>query len=120
MFKTTRMFGAAFETRALDYLQQRGMTLVARNVTYRRGEIDLIMRDAESVLVFIEVRARASMRFGGALASIDATKCARLRLAARYYLAKWHGELPVCRFDAVIFDGEQITWLTNILGADRD
>ncbi|BBO60504.1 YraN family protein [Mycoavidus sp. B2-EB] len=113
-----KKLGAEFETRALEYLQQRGMALVARNVTFQRGEIDLIMRDTKNVLIFVEVRARVSMRFGGAGASIGKTKQARLILAARCYLAAWRGELPVCRFDAVIFDGEHISWLTNIFGAE--
>ncbi|BBE10442.1 uncharacterized protein with UPF0102 family [Mycoavidus cysteinexigens] len=118
--KGAKKLGAEFETRALEYLQQRGMTLIARNVAYHRGEIDLIMRDAKNTLIFVEVRARASMRFGGAAASIGKTKRTRLILAARCYLAAWRGRLPVCRFDAVIFDGEQISWLMNIFGVDDD
>lgn len=105
--------GAEFEKRALAYLQRQGMTLLAHNVRCRRGEIDLIMRDAKGTLVFVEVRARTHAQFGGASASITAAKRARLRIAAEFYLRQWHGPLPVCRFDVIAFDGTQINWLVD-------
>jgi putative endonuclease len=111
--------GAAFEARALQYLQQRGMTLVARNVRYRFGEIDLVMRAAGGVFVFVEVRARANPRFGGALASISAAKRVRLRRAARAYLITIRKGSPACRFDIVAFDGKRIAWLVDAFSADE-
>src|SRR5690349_3164602 len=51
--------GSEFEAIALDYLQRRRLELVARNVACRGGEIDLVMREVDGVLVFVEVRARA-------------------------------------------------------------
>ena len=50
--------GEAAERIACVYLQRAGLTLEARNFRTRRGEIDLIMRDRET-LVFVEVRARS-------------------------------------------------------------
>jgi hypothetical protein len=49
------------------------------------------MRDRDGTLVFVEVRARADMRHGGAAASIGAAKRARLVFAARHYLAAQRG-----------------------------
>ena len=54
----------------------RGLTIVARNFRTRRGEIDLIARDGDT-LVFVEVRLRRARDFGGAAASITAAKRAR-------------------------------------------
>jgi putative endonuclease len=59
--------GRQAEDRALAYLQTQGLVLITRNFRSRRGEIDLVMRDA-ATLVFVEVRKRRSQRFGGAAA----------------------------------------------------
>ncbi len=114
----SRLVGAAFEKQAERYLQQQGLHLLERNVRYRYGEIDLIMRDAKGMLIFIEVRARIQTqhaRFGGALASITAIKQARIRRAAQGYLARWRGPLPQCRFDVLAFEGADIIWLVDVL-----
>lgn len=76
------------------------------------------MRDPAGVLVFVEVRARASRRFGGAAASIGALKQARLRCAARHVLARWRGAWPACRFDVIAFEGAACDWLCNVFGDD--
>ena len=105
--------GRAAEDRALAWLQSQGLVLVARNVRSRRGEIDLVMRDGQ-VLVFVEVRQRHSTSHGGAAASIDATKQARLWHAAELYLLR-QGRPAACRFDAVCIDGETLRWLKHVL-----
>lgn len=115
MTRSAAASGRIAEDRALAYLQQRGLQLVARNVRSRRGEIDLVMRDG-STLVFIEVRQRSSPRFGGAAASIDAIKRARLWRSAQVYLLRY-AVAPPCRFDAVCIDGTELTWLRHIVVA---
>ena len=57
------------EDRALAYLLRQGLQLRTRNFRCKGGEIDLIMNERET-LVFIEVRKRSSMRYGGAAASV--------------------------------------------------
>ena len=105
--------GRIAEDRALAYLQQQGLKLVARNVRSRRGEIDLVMRDG-GTLVFVEVRQRSGDRFGGAAASIGPLKQARLWRAAQAFLARFPAP-PPCRFDAVCIDGERLQWLRHVL-----
>ncbi|AVS73070.1 YraN family protein [Paracidovorax cattleyae] len=110
---TTRAAGMAAEDRALDHLQAAGLRLLARN--YRTpgrggGEIDLILRDRDGTLVFVEVRSRASDAYGGAGASIGAAKRRRIVFAARHYLLRWPS-LPPCRFDAVLVNGDAVQWL---------
>ena len=98
------------ENAARDALLKAGLREVARNVNYRGGELDLVMRDGET-LVFVEVRERASRRFGGAAASIDARKRLRLQRAAQRYLQLTYGErLPPCRFDVIAFEGGEPHW----------
>ena len=110
---TTKARGDAAEARALAHLQGCGLQLVTRN--YRTpgrggGEIDLVMRDADGTLVFVEVRGRAGAAHGGAGASIGAVKRRRIILAARYYLLRVH-PVPPCRFDVVLIDGDTLQWL---------
>lgn len=77
------------------------------------GEIDLIMRDGDT-LVFVEVRQRRNARFGGAVASVTATKQRRIVQAARAYLMRLPSP-PPCRFDVVAITGDgaepQVEWI---------
>ena len=107
--------GRQAEDRALAYLQTQGLVLIKRNFRSRRGEIDLVMRD-QATLVFVEVRQRRSLRFGGAAASISATKQARLWRCAEFFLQRFPGA-PACRFDAVCIDGTDMQWLRHIFSA---
>ena len=107
--------GAAAEALAARFLTTRGLAIVARNYRCRGGEIDLVVRDGNT-LVFVEVRLRRSQAFGGAAESITATKRRRLRLAAQHYLLGLARE-PPCRFDAILLDGlgaGNIEWLRGI------
>jgi putative endonuclease len=115
----SKTVGDAFEAHALGFLQRQRMRLVARNVTCRGGEIDLVMRDRDGALVFVEVRARRSRQFADAAASIGAHKRARLIRAAQHYLSTWRGEVPACRFDVVAFDAGRIVWLADAFRADE-
>jgi putative endonuclease len=93
--------GHAAEAAASDYLQSLGYRTLERNWRCRRGEIDLIMRDQDTI-VFVEVRSRLSSgRFGTAIESITPQKCRRVReLAAIYLHVTGKREHPI-RFDAV-------------------
>ena len=107
--------GAQAEQTAARYLQQQGLQLVESNYRCRFGEIDLILRDGK-ILVFAEVRMRSSGDFGGAAASIDSRKQAKLIRAAQSYLANI-SNIPACRFDAVLLKSaeglEDIEWVKN-------
>jgi len=112
---TAQVQGNLAEDRAVRFLADRGLTLIGRNYRIRQGEIDLVCRDG-GVTVFVEVRSRSRQDFGGAAASINAVKQRRLIAAARHWLAR-HGERP-CRFDCVLIDGTELTWLENAFTAD--
>ncbi|MFN3738981.1 YraN family protein [Hydrogenophaga sp.] len=110
---TTKARGDAAEDRALAHLQGHGLRLVQRNFrTPGRGggEVDLIMREPDGTLVFVEVRQRADASRGGASASITPRKQKRIVLAARHFLLRL-GSQPPCRFDAVLIEGARIEWL---------
>ena len=107
--------GAQAERLAAQHLQRHGLTLVQANYRCRFGEIDLILRDKET-LVFAEVRLRSRSEFGGAAASIDARKQHKLILAAQHYLSTV-SPTPPCRFDAVLLSSAEgsagVEWLKN-------
>ena len=109
---TTKQKGDAAKDRALQHLQTQGLQLVQRN--YRTpgrggGEIDLVMRESDGTLVFVEVRKRGNAQHGGALASITRLKLRRLVFAARYFLLKLH-PTPPCRFDVEALEGQDLHW----------
>ena len=111
--------GGRAERLAAEFLVARGLSIVERNFRCRRGEIDIIARDGDT-LVFAEVRLRTRSDFGGAAASITATKRARMTAAALYYLARRSRTPPPCRFDALLLDGLEsgrIEWLKDIITA---
>ena len=111
--RTTKQVGDAAEERASGFLQAKGLQFVARN--YRTpgrggGEIDLIMRDRDGTLVFVEVRKRSRTDHGGAAASVGHVKQRRIIFTARHYLLQLR-TVPPCRFDVVVMDGDAVEWL---------
>ena len=112
------------EKRAETWLRRQGLHTVARNYHCRQGEIDLIMRESDGTLVFIEVRYRENLSRGGALASVDQHKQRRLINTARHYLASHPAAATgCCRFDVVALaparnDNDSIDWITNAFLAE--
>ena len=110
--------GALAEQLAAQYLQQQGLKLLQLNYSCRFGEIDLILQDGDTH-VFAEVRLRSGSAFGGAAASIDARKQAKLVRTAQHYLSRLQ-RIPPCRFDAVLLqstDMKNIEWIKNAFTA---
>ncbi|MDO4708416.1 MAG: YraN family protein [Pseudomonadota bacterium] len=113
--------GQAAEQAACHWLETHGLCLVARNQRWRDGELDLVMRDGNT-LVFVEVRYRASSHYGGAAASITRSKQQRLIRAAGHFLAAHPAlaQLP-CRFDVITACGNpatpEINWLRDAFTA---
>jgi len=111
--------GHSAEQAACDYLLGRGLGLVTRNYRTPHGEIDLIMRDA-GTLVFVEVRFRRSRDFGGPAESVDRAKQAKLRASAAHYLQQHRDAAKQpCRFDIVALSGAgqgEIEWLPDAFG----
>lgn len=81
-----RALGAFGEAYAARHLVETGMVLLDRNWRCELGEIDLVLRDGDT-LVFCEVKTRSSARYGSPLESVTARKAARLRRLAARWLA---------------------------------
>ena len=113
--------GRRLEDVARRILESRGLTLVSRNFTCKLGEIDLVMHDGDT-LVFVEVRARRSQRFGSPAETVTATKQARLIRTAQVFLGAHpkYSNWP-CRFDVFALATEGRTpktqWIQNAFDA---
>lgn len=93
--------GQLAEAYVEHWLKRQGLAAVARNYRCRRGEIDLVMLDGDT-LVFVEVRLRTHKGFGGAEASVDRAKRRRLSAAATHFLASRPAlSNAPCRFDVI-------------------
>ncbi len=117
-----RRRGARVEAAARTHLLRAGLDEVAANAGYRLGELDLVMRDGDT-LVFVEVRYRASADYGGGAESVDRGKRRKLVRAAELFLLQ-HPALAetFCRFDVVEASGDpdapDFTWHRDAFRAD--
>src|SRR5512142_330907 len=92
--RTNKMaLGTKGEQLAAEYLSERGVSIIARNIRTQYGELDLIGFHSE-ILVFFEVKTRRTDTYGYPEESISATKRAHLTASAQAYVQD-HPELPV-------------------------
>ena len=108
-----KTIGADTEQFACDYLQAKGLQLVHRNFFCRLGEIDLIMRDGDT-LIFVEVRYRKNNLFGGAAASVTPAKQRKIIKTALKYQQQYAPHDGM-RFDVVAVEGDRskVEWIQN-------
>lgn len=96
--------GKEAEAQALTFLVHQGLTLIDRNYRLRGGEIDLILREQQT-LVFVEVRLRQNRSFGGAAASVDQRKQQKIIKTAEHFLMTHPDYQQLdCRFDVIAFE----------------
>ena len=94
--------GQSAEDAAVAFLRSQGLTVLLRNYRRRLGELDIVAREGD-VLVIAEVRTRSSERFGGAAASVDTRKQGKLLRTATQLLQQ-RRDLAKCRvrFDVIV------------------
>jgi putative endonuclease len=117
--KNTRMLrGAAAEELAAQYLQLRGLKILARNLRCKAGELDLVCLD-DGMLAIVEVRQRGRADFGGALGSVTWAKQRKIILAAQFFaLRERHWRNLAMRFDVLAVEGlpdgaHRIDWVKD-------
>lgn len=95
-----RKNGAQGEAEARAYLERKGAKILEMNWRRPTGEIDIIARQGKT-LVFVEVKRRASLRFGRPAEAVDRAKQAHiLRTAALYVQESGLTDAPL-RFDVI-------------------
>lgn len=100
MSDSRQSLGQSGEKIAVNFLQGRGYTILARNYRRRTGEIDIIAREGE-MLVFIEVKTRSGRTYGSPAAAITPRKQRQISRTAQYYLAEQDLFDTPARFDVV-------------------
>ncbi len=107
--------GHAYERIAQEYLHKQGLQSLACNYRSKFGEIDLVMRD-NNTLVFIEVRFRSLSSYGQAAETVTRKKQKKIVKTASLFLSQRKLWDKPCRFDVVSIDklsaeaGNQIHW----------
>jgi putative endonuclease len=115
---TSHSKGKATEAFAQQYLTQQGLLFIDKNVHCRKGEIDLIMKDGDT-LVFVEVKYRKNNDYGGAISAISQSKQQKIKHCVAFFLhkANLNEYNTPCRFDVIALEGDinqpQVTWLKN-------
>jgi putative endonuclease len=78
--------GRAGERRAAWFFMLRGFRVLARNVSFHGGEIDLIVRRGR-LLVFVEVKTRSENHLGNPSDAVDRGKQLRILRCAEKWMA---------------------------------
>ena len=108
-----KVLGIQGEALATEHLENQGYKILELNYKNKIGEIDIIAKDGETI-VFIEVKARQSLRFGHPREAVNFYKQQKIRSVAIGYLKfkKLYERVPV-RFDVVDILGDKITHIKN-------
>lgn len=94
------VLGRRGEDVAVEFLQQQGLVVLARNWRCREGELDVIATESGR-LVVCEVKTRSGTGFGEPAEAVTVRKAARIRRVTQAWLASYR--MPWCeiRFDVV-------------------
>lgn len=92
--------GREGEAAVREALQSRGYAILAERYRTPIGEIDLVARDADTI-VFVEVKTRRGGAYGGGAAAVTWRKQRTLARVAETFLARAGLTHLACRFDVV-------------------
>ena len=103
MSRARQTLGKVGEDLACRELERRGYAILARRYRCRRGELDIVARDGQTV-VFVEVKTREGRDFGVGGEAVNGFKRRRMADVALDYLARHHLVGRPCRFDVVAIE----------------
>ncbi|MGL4393084.1 MAG: YraN family protein [Fusobacteriaceae bacterium] len=113
-----RGIGNNFEDKARAFLETKGYKFLDKNFYHGRRELDLIMQK-DNTIIFIEVKYRATNIFGGGHSAVNKEKMRRMsEVAEGYIISKDYKNMDL-RFDLIVFTGEKIDWVQDILWGDE-
>ena len=96
-----QIVGKAGEEKASRYLKQKGYEIIEKNFRCREGEIDIIAKDKNKELVFIEVKTRRTYEYGEPAEAVNLVKQKRIQKVAKYYILKNKLISKSIRFDII-------------------
>ncbi|WP_298594989.1 YraN family protein [uncultured Mitsuokella sp.] len=95
-----KILGNQGEALAANYLIQHGYAILAQNYRIRSAELDLVVKDGNTI-AFVEVKTRRNMHFGSGAEAVNYRKQKKIIQAAQYFLQRWNLEGRPCRFDVI-------------------
>jgi len=115
---SNREIGNMGEKKAVDYIKNRGFTILCKNYFVKgKGEIDIIAQK-KNLIVFFEIKKRSNLKFGGVLYSISNKKKSSLKKTASHYLfsnPQYNKKSNLFRFDLIGFEQKKIIWVEDII-----
>ncbi len=105
---TTRQWGSQGEDRAASLLIARGLHVLDRNWRHGRGELDLVCRDPDGTVVFVEVKSSRGRWAGDPGEWITPAKQRQVSKLALAWLVRHQATEATVRFDAVLVRGDEI------------
>jgi putative endonuclease len=106
------VYGAVGEFDASEYLRKKGYKILEKNYKNNFGEIDIIAMDKKTI-VFVEVKMRATLKFGRPSEAVDERKQYKIRSVASFYLLRNRKSDSPCRFDVIEVVGNEINHIEN-------
>lgn len=86
MLYTNQELGELGEKLAKKFLEERDYKIICQNFQSRQGEIDIIAKDKEETIVFVEVKTRTSLEFGNPSEAVNSEKINHILKTAKYFL----------------------------------
>lgn len=83
---TNQELGQLGEKLAKKFLEEREYQIICQNFRSRQGEIDIIAKDKDNTIVFVEVKTRTTVEFGNPAEAVNETKVEHILKTAKYYL----------------------------------
>ncbi len=102
----SRHFGALAEDLAEEYFSDRGYRVLERNFRHGPGEIDLVL-EKDGLLVFAEVKARRSKKYGLPQEAVTPAKQKTIRRVAEAYMLRKKKAGVSVRFDVLAITFEK-------------
>ncbi|RJQ57733.1 MAG: YraN family protein [Desulfobacteraceae bacterium] len=106
MQPSSRQYGEKGESEAVRFLTKNGYRILQQNYRTKLGEIDIIAKDG-GVIVFVEVKARRSKRYGHPKWAITPKKQRNMSMVALHYLKSTHQMQSRARFDVLTIQSDE-------------
>lgn len=98
---SNKELGEKAENLAMDFFKKKGYSLIEKNFTAKTGEIDLILKDKNDIIVFMEVKARYGDKFGTPQEAVTPKKQRQIIRTAHWYIQKKNMHAMNMRFDVM-------------------
>lgn len=114
--QNNREEGLRGEQAACEFLKTKGYKIVARNVSYKMGEMDIVALK-KNTLVFIEVKTRENTCCGRPIEAVNAAKCRKYcKMAEIFTMQKKYADYDI-RFDVIEILQGRINHIENAFDA---